>query len=233
MHEAYEALFGLADPKRAVAAAADARASLRRAAAHLAKARATTEDAEDANDETGLDPNRLGFDRKLNLSKMGPSPPRAVRLMSVQKGFAYFSDLIHELTLVCDVAPLVASRAGSLHDALAFLNAFRHERRKKGADPCIVSRSFAAIAVLHPRRGGSWGSTRGTPPCGRRGSSAPRRRRACGSRRTRRPTWAAPKSPPAGAATEPKGPTKQTRTCLLVSWAASRPEPRSSTVAVV
>lgn len=158
MHEAYEALFGLADPKRAVAAAADARASLRRAAAHLAKARATTEEAEDeTGDETGWDPNRLGFDRKLNLSKMGPSPPRAVRLMSVQKGFAYFSDLIHELTLVCDVAPLVASRAGSLHDALAFLNAFRHERRKKGADPCIVSRSFAAIAVLHPSRGGVLG----------------------------------------------------------------------------
>ena len=157
MHEAYEALFGLADPKRAVAAAADARASLRRAAAHLEKARATTEDAEDAEDETGWDPNRLGFDRKLNLSKMGPSPPRAVRLMSVQKGFAYFSDLIHELTSVCDVAPLVASRAGSLRDALAFLNAFRHERRKKGADPCIVSRSFAAIAVLHPSRGGVLG----------------------------------------------------------------------------
>ena len=235
MHEAYEALFGLADPKRAVAAAADARASLRRAAAHLAKARATTEETEDeTGDETGWDPNRLGFDRKLNLSKMGPSPPRAVRLMSVQKGFAYFSDLIHELTLVCDVAPLVASRAGSLHDALAFLNAFRHERRKKGADPCIVSRSFAAIAVLHPSRGGVLGKHPGDAALRSAwllGAAPPPRLRLEAD-----PAGGlgGAEEPAGGRGDGPKGPTKgPTRTCLLVSWAASRPEPRSSTVAVV
>ena len=175
-------------------------------------------------DETGWDPNRLGFDRKLNHSKMGPSPPRAVRLMSVQKGFAYFSDLIHGPGARAD-----ASRAGSLHDALAFLNAFRHERRKKGADPCIVSRSFAAIAVLHPSRGGVLGKHPGDAALRSAwllGAAPPPRLRL----------EADPagdlggKSPPAGAATEPKGPTKgPTRTCLLVSWAASRPEPRSST----
>ena len=152
MHEAYAALFGLSDPNRAVAAAADARASLRRAAAHLATTRATAS-ADEERDET--DPNGLGFDRKLNLSKMGPSPPRAVRLMSTQQGFAYFHELIGELTRLCDIAPLVASGAASLRDALAFLSAFN--ARSKNRDPCVVSRSFAAIAVLHPKRGGILG----------------------------------------------------------------------------
>ena len=152
MHEAYAALFGLSDPKRAVAAAAGARASLQRAAAHLATMRTTTF-ADEKND--GTDPNGLGFDRKLNLSKMGPSPPRAVRLMSVQQGFEYFHELVGELTRLCDVAPLVASGAGSLRDALAFLSAFNERSRNR--DPCVVSRSFAAIAILHPKRGGILG----------------------------------------------------------------------------
>lgn len=153
-HEAYEALFGLSDPKRAVAAAEDAREALRRAATHLATTRATSYAAE-TNDD--WDPNGLGFDRKLNLSKMGPCPPRVVRLMSIQQGFAYFQDLIGQLTQLCDVAPLVASGAASLRDALAFLAAFDAGSKKRGRDPCIVARSFAAIAVLHPKRGGVLG----------------------------------------------------------------------------
>ena len=124
-HEAYEALFKLADPKRAVAAAEVARQALRRAATHL--------------------------------SKMGPSPPRVVRLMSIQQGFDYFHHLIGQLTQLCDVAPLVASGAASLRDALAFLAAFDAGSKKNGRDPCIVARSFAAIAVLHPKRGGILG----------------------------------------------------------------------------
>ena len=55
------------------AAAEVARQALRRAATHLVTTRATCYYSE-TNDD--WDPNGLGFDRKLNLSKMGPSPPR-------------------------------------------------------------------------------------------------------------------------------------------------------------
>ena len=64
--------------------------------------------------------------------------------MSVQKGFAYFSDLIHELTSVCDVAPLVASRAGSLRDALYGTNMLGDAPAR---GPPAPQKRFAAFCV--------------------------------------------------------------------------------------
>ena len=98
------------------------------------------------------DPNGLGFDRKVNLSKLGPVPPRVVKLHTRVAALDHFSDLIKQLKRVCDVATVHDSGVGALHEVLAMLSSMSDE------DPGIVSRSFAAIAFF---RGGLLGKHMG------------------------------------------------------------------------
>ena len=173
LHETFVALFRMANPAMALERASDAKKALAEAKRNLAKMKKTkstrgarvppsesattetqtgtknttdTKTTETAKTQLDWDPNGLGFDRKINLSLMGPSPPRVVSLFAIDASFVYFEKLLDELTRVCDVAPMLASGRGTLHELLAFLS------WTSDFAPSIVSRSFLANAVLRPKQ---------------------------------------------------------------------------------
>ena len=45
-----------------------------------------------------------GFDPQVNRRLLGPAPPRAVQLLDKDAAWAYFSSLLSQLQLVCDVS---------------------------------------------------------------------------------------------------------------------------------
>lgn len=50
-----------------------------------------------------------GFLPKINSNRMGPAPPRPVRLLSPQQSRRHFENLIDELLQTCDVVKVMAS----------------------------------------------------------------------------------------------------------------------------
>jgi hypothetical protein len=94
LHVAHARLLGAAsnDAVAAVAAAADASRATLEAEKHLAKMRATMTEAREPTDASSRaafgggvldwDPDGLGFDRRVNLTALGPAPPRVVTLHS-------------------------------------------------------------------------------------------------------------------------------------------------------
>lgn len=162
LHNAFEALFSLNNPQKTMSAANEARTFLDQALSDLERMKKTKSERRvnngtnmertDSTSETPYcDANGLGFDRKINLGLMGPSPPRVVSLMTIQKGFAYFEKLLGELKRVCDVSNMVATQSTPLHELTGFLS------WTSDFSPSIVSRSFLANAVLHPKQGGILG----------------------------------------------------------------------------
>jgi len=152
LHVAMKRLFAIASPAEGGGedVASEAREWLDRAAAHLDKMRATAVAPPDVpsgvealdDDELDWDPDGLGFDRRVNLTKMGPAPPRTVKLYSRRAAFDRFAGLVAELRRVCDLAGLYRGGTGALHEVVAAF-ASMSER-----DPGVVSRSFAAVATL-------------------------------------------------------------------------------------
>ena len=72
-----------------------ARKQLILAVAELQRVRDTTGQAEDCAE---------GFDPQINRRLLGPAPPRAVQLLDKDAAWAYFSSLLTQLQLVCDVS---------------------------------------------------------------------------------------------------------------------------------
>ena len=92
--------------------------------------------------ELDWDPSGLGFDRKVNLTKLGPSPPRVVKLHSRAAAVDAFIELVTHLRSVADVAALHERGDGALHEVLAMLSATSEQ------NPGIVSRSFFTCALF-------------------------------------------------------------------------------------
>jgi hypothetical protein len=87
------------------------------------------------------DPSGLGFDRKVNLTKMGPAPPRVVKLHTRAAAIDHFAGLVRQLRRVCDVAGLYqagvrsAQRGQTLNPGKKTLNRKPHEPQTLSTKP--------------------------------------------------------------------------------------------------
>jgi len=191
LHVAHARLLGAAsnDAVAAVAAAADASRATLEAEKHLAKMRATMTEAREPTDASSRaafgggvldwDPDGLGFDRRVNLTALGPAPPRVVTLHSRAGAMDHFARHLKELRRVCDlVADLRGgdARARAQEVSRGEKNKNKNKNKNKtvsappsarrglneilgalgamsATDPTVVPRSYAALAVCTPGGG--------------------------------------------------------------------------------